>query len=72
MDDIPYLYSLENTWKTNYPLNQIKILLIRADYIGDVLLTTHTLKAIRKDFRHPIFHFWFHQNPVKYWREIRI
>ncbi len=27
-----------------------KILLIRADYIGDVLLTTHTLRAIRNRF----------------------
>jgi ADP-heptose:LPS heptosyltransferase len=32
------------------PSSPQKVLLIRADYIGDVLLTTHTLKAIRKSF----------------------
>lgn len=33
------------------PANPERILLIRADYIGDVLLTTHTLEAIRERFR---------------------
>lgn len=32
------------------PLSPKRILLIRADYIGDVLLTTHTLKGIRDRF----------------------
>ncbi|MEK6645819.1 MAG: glycosyltransferase family 9 protein, partial [Candidatus Firestonebacteria bacterium] len=36
--------------KKPIPLKPGKILLIRADYIGDVLLTTHTLKAIRERF----------------------
>lgn len=36
--------------KRPIPPRPKKILLIRADYIGDVLLTTHTLKAIRERF----------------------
>lgn len=36
--------------KKPIPIKPRKILLIRADYIGDVLLTTHTLKAIRERF----------------------
>lgn len=32
------------------PLSPKRILLVRADYIGDVLLTTHTLKGIRERF----------------------
>lgn len=32
------------------PLSPKRILLIRADYIGDVLLTTHTFKGIRERF----------------------
>lgn len=36
--------------KRPIPAKPERILLIRADYIGDVLLTTHTLKAIRNRF----------------------
>ncbi len=36
--------------KSPIPARPGKVLLIRADYIGDVLLTTHTLKAIRERF----------------------
>ncbi len=36
--------------KRPIPSGPKKVLLIRADYIGDVLLTTHTLKAIRERF----------------------
>ena len=36
--------------KKPIPIKPKKILFIRADYIGDVLLTTHTLKAIRERF----------------------
>ena len=43
--------------KNQLPTQSDKILLIRADYIGDVLLTTHTLKAIRKRF--PASHISF-------------
>jgi len=42
------------TWKMwrkkRIPEKPKKILLIRVDYIGDVLLTTHTLPAIREQF----------------------
>jgi len=43
--------------KNHLPTQSDKILLIRVDYIGDVLLTTHTLKAIRKRF--PASHISF-------------
>jgi len=36
--------------KKTIPIKPKKIILIRTDYIGDVLLTTHTLQAIRKRF----------------------
>ncbi len=42
------------TWFAKRSMSQdpTRILLIRADYIGDVLLITHTLPAIRKRFPH--------------------
>ena len=36
--------------RNKLPLNPASILLIRVDYIGDVFLTTHTLKALRQRF----------------------
>lgn len=48
------LFHIFTPWKIvgrkPVPDNPQKILLIRADYIGDVLLTTHTLKGIRERF----------------------
>ena len=52
-----FIWALAHIFRPGKILNQKpvpesvrKILLIRADYIGDVFLTTHTLKAIRKRF----------------------